>query len=82
MIRAIITIRLKKNVLDPEGKAIAVALQNLGFGGVDHVRKGKIIEMNLSSDNHNEAKQQVQQMCEKLLCNKVIEDYEFEILRD
>tara|TARA_Y100001001_G_C7990629_1_gene302785 strand:+ start:121 stop:354 length:234 start_codon:yes stop_codon:yes gene_type:complete len=75
--KAIVTIRLKNGVLDPQGKAISHALGDLGFEGVHGARQGKIIELDLA-DGVSEA--DIKQMCEKLLANPVIEDYEIQCL--
>ena len=68
-----VKVTLKKGVLDPQGKAIGHALETLGFDGVGEVRQGKLIEMELPE---NTSKEKIQEMCEKLLANPVIEDYE------
>lgn len=77
--KARVHVTLKKGVLDPQGKAIEHALGNLGFDGVDDVRQGKYIEIDLHGDDVAAAKAQVTQMCEKLLANTVIENYAIEI---
>ena len=71
--KAVVKVTLKKGVLDPQGKAIGTALTGLGFAGVGDVRQGKFIEIDLP-DGTPEAT--VKEMCEKLLTNPVIEDYE------
>jgi phosphoribosylformylglycinamidine synthase len=68
---------LKDGVLDPQGAAVKHALGALGFDGVDGVRQGKVIELDLA-DGTSEA--QVGEMCEKLLANTVIESYRIEVL--
>ncbi len=77
--KAIIKVTLKNGVLDPQGKAISHALDALGFTGVDQVRQGKLIEVELSEADEARAREQVTQMCERLLANTVIENYEFEL---
>ncbi len=77
--KARIHITLKNGVLDPEGKAIEHALSGLGFGGVDNVRKGKFIELEIAETNEDAARRQVTQMCEKLLANMVIENFDIEL---
>lgn len=77
--KARIFVTLKEGVLDPQGKAIGHALNNLGFGGVGEVRQGKIIELELEERNQASAKASVRDMCEKLLANTVIEKYEIVI---
>jgi phosphoribosylformylglycinamidine synthase PurS subunit len=75
-----IHVTLKQGVLDPQGKAIHHALESLGFAGVEDVRMGKLIEMELAGGRTPEALHtEVQEMCERLLANTVIEDYRFEI---
>ncbi len=71
--KAIVKVMLKNGVLDPQGKAISHALDGLGFDGVNEVRQGKIIELDLADNTTQEA---IEQMCDKLLSNPVIEDYE------
>ncbi|MCC7259937.1 MAG: phosphoribosylformylglycinamidine synthase subunit PurS [Alphaproteobacteria bacterium] len=78
--KAKIHITLKKGVLDPQGKAIEHALGNLGFNGVSGVRQGKFIELDVSEKDKAKANTQVKDMCEKLLANQVIEDYQYELV--
>ena len=73
--KATIYISLKNGVLDPQGKAIENALGQLGFDGVDNVRQGKMIELELADTDANQARDRLQEMCEKLLANTVIENY-------
>ena len=75
MIKARVTVTLKNGVLDPQGKAIHHALEGLGFGGVEDVRAGKLIEMQVADDTSDA---QVDEMCRKLLANTVIENYRVE----
>jgi|TARA_A100001037_G_scaffold36014_1_gene27939 phosphoribosylformylglycinamidine synthase PurS subunit len=70
---------LKNGVLDPQGKAIGHALESLGFEGVGEVRQGKVIELELASSDRNAAEAEVDQMCQRLLANTVIENYTIEI---
>jgi phosphoribosylformylglycinamidine synthase len=74
-----IHITLKKDVLDPQGKVIANSLSNLGFEGIQSVRQGKYIEIMLDGNDKNSATSKLNEMCEKLLANLVIEDYSVEI---
>ena len=74
-----IHITLKKDVLDPQGKVIANSMSNLGFEGIQSVRQGKYIEIMLDGDDKNSATTKLNEMCEKLLANLVIEDYSVEI---
>ncbi|MEM9476139.1 MAG: phosphoribosylformylglycinamidine synthase subunit PurS [Pseudomonadota bacterium] len=75
--KARVHVMLKAGVLDPQGEAVRHALGTLGFGGVNAVRQGKVIELDLA-DGTSEAT--VQEMCEKLLANTVIESYRVEML--
>ena len=71
---------LKKGILDPQGQAVAKGLDALGFEDVNEVRVGKLIELELKDrENKEEVKKEVEDMCEKLLANPVIEDYTFNI---
>ncbi len=78
--KANVTITLKKGVLDPQGKAIEHALGGLGFDGVNEVRQGKLIEIDLEGDDVDAAQAQIEAMCAKLLANPVIEDYAISII--
>lgn len=78
--KARVHVTLKNGVLDPQGAAVRHSLGALGFDGVDRVRQGKIIELELSETDAVKAETQVRDMCEKLLANTVIEDYAVEIL--
>ncbi len=77
--KAKVHITLKNGVLDPQGKAIQHALASLGFGGVDDVRQGKYIELDITETDPAKAREQVEQMCKGLLANTVIENYSIEI---
>ena len=77
--KATIHITLKNGVLDPQGKAIENALGKLGFSGVDEVRQGKLIEVNLSENDPEKAEAALTNMCEKLLANTVIENYQIHL---
>ncbi|MGI4800102.1 MAG: phosphoribosylformylglycinamidine synthase subunit PurS [Janthinobacterium lividum] len=77
--KATVTVMLKHGVLDPQGKAIGHALQNLGFAGVDDVRAGKIIELDLTETDPARAKIQAEEMARKLLANTVIESFRVEV---
>ena len=70
-----IFVTLKAGVLDPQGKAIHHALEGLGFAGVNDVRAGKLIELDLADDVADGA---IDEMCRKLLANMVIENYRIE----
>jgi len=77
--KAQIRITLKKGVLDPQGKAIAGALGSLGFTGVENVRQGKYIELEMTETDVETARSQITAMCEKLLANTIIENYDIEL---
>lgn len=74
-----IWVTLKPGVLDPQGKAIAGALDSLGFSGVEDVRQGKYLEVRLDESDEAQARRDVERMCEDLLANTVIETYRFEL---
>jgi phosphoribosylformylglycinamidine synthase len=74
-----IDVSLKPTVNDPQGLTIQSALRSLGFTGVDSVRAGKYMEINLEAGSQGEAEKQVTDMCKKLLANPVIEDFRFEL---
>lgn len=74
--RAIVTIRFKNGVLDPEAVAIGRALEGLGFAEVRGVRRRKVIELELAQTDREAARARVAAMCEQLLANPVIETYE------
>lgn len=78
--KAKVIITLKNGVLDPQGKAIEGALSGLGFSGVDNVRQGKFIELDIDAANEDEARKSVEAICDKLLANTVIENYRVEIV--
>ncbi len=77
--KARVHVMLKNGVLDPQGKAIAHALGSLGFAGVNDVRQGKVIDLDLAEINPERARVEVEEMCRKLLANTVIESYQIEI---
>ena len=77
--KATIYISLKNGVLDPQGKAIENALGQLGFDSVENVRQGKMIELELADTDANQARVRLQEMCEKLLANTVIENYDIRL---
>ncbi|WP_425050691.1 phosphoribosylformylglycinamidine synthase subunit PurS [Psychromarinibacter sp. S121] len=77
--KARVQVMLKNGVLDPQGEAVRHALGSLGFDGVEGVRQGKLIELDLAETDAETARANVTAMCEKLLANTVIESYEIEI---
>jgi len=79
-VKARVHVTLKNGVLDPQGKAIQHTLASLGFGGVEEVRQGKFIELELAESDRASAEAAVRDMCEKLLANTVIENYDIELV--
>ena len=78
--KAIVNISLKAGVLDSQGKAVHHALDSLHFDGVDDVRVGKQIILKLQESDKTKAMAEVTKMCEELLANTVIEDYDIELV--
>ena len=74
-----VTVTLKPGLLDPQGKTVKSALESLGFSGIEHVRVGKHIELQLTSRSTESAKKEVERMCQKLLANPVVETYTVDI---
>ena len=70
-----VTVTLKKDVLDPQGKVVQNTLQNLGMNSLNSVRQGKYFELEIDSNDEIKAKKKVDDMCKKLLANLIIEDY-------
>ena len=70
-----ITVTLKKDVLDPQGKVVENTLKNMGLNSLKSVRQGKYFEIEVEEKNKEIADKEVTQMCEKLLANLIIEDY-------
>ena len=80
MIKAIVNVYLKAGVLDSQGKAVHHALDSLGFNSVEDVRIGKQIVLQLDETDREKAMSDVTEMCEELLANTVIEDYNIELV--
>ena len=78
--KAQIIVRLKKSVLDPQGKAILGAVQSLGFQGIDEVRQGKVFDVALKTNDRAQAEKELGEIGKKLLANTVIEDFEIKFL--
>ncbi|MGK7947236.1 MAG: phosphoribosylformylglycinamidine synthase subunit PurS [Xenococcaceae cyanobacterium] len=74
-----IYVTLRPSVLDPAGTAVESGLKQLGYEGVEGVRIGKYIELNLTAVDETDAKTQLDRMCDRLLANPVIENYCFEL---
>jgi len=70
-----VTVTLKKDVLDPQGKVVQNTLQNLGMDSLKSVRQGKYFELEVSDNDQSKAEKRVDDMCKKLLANLIIEDY-------
>ncbi len=78
--KAKIHITLKNGVLDPQGRAIAGALHNMGYSDVEEVRQGKYIEVDLKSADEEAAKKTLDKICSSLLANTVVENYTYELV--
>ena len=79
MLKAEINIILKRTVADPQGLTVKHALESLGYKNLADVRMGKLVIIELNSQDKKRAQQQINQMCIKLLANPIIEDYHFKI---
>jgi len=79
MFKAKIHVTLKKVILDPQGTAVQKALLSMGYAGVEDVRLGKYMELRINSDDQALVEKQVQEMCQRLLVNPVIEEFTFEV---
>jgi len=77
--RAKVTVYPRQEVLDPQGRAVHQALERIGFATVEDVRVGRSFDIHLDVESQDEANDLVHRMCRKLLCNQVVEDYEFEL---
>ncbi len=78
MLKAYVTVTLKKSILDPQGSAVEKALKSMQYP-VESVRIGKFMEVNLSETDRTKAEEIMHEICHKLLSNPVIEDYSFEL---
>ena len=78
--KAKIFVTLKDGILDPQGRAVQQSLQALGFKGVNDVRIGKFLELDLKDTDTQAAEEVIKAMCQKLLANTVIEDFRYEIV--
>ena len=70
-----VTVTLKKDVLDPQGKVVENTLKNLGMNDLKSIRQGKYFEIEVNEKDQSKAERQINQMCEKLLVNLIIENY-------
>ncbi len=75
-----VTITLKKDVLDPQGKVVLQTLQNMGMKTLSNIRQGKYFEIEIEETNQEIVKKDVDSMCKKLLANLIIEDYKIDII--
>ncbi|AQX21414.1 phosphoribosylformylglycinamidine synthase [Bartonella sp. CDC_skunk] len=78
--KARVTVTLKNSVLDPQGEAIVNALNSLAFTNIQSIRQGKVFDIILNDMPIESAKQTLEQMCEQLLANTIIENYTIELL--
>ena len=78
--KARVTVYPRREVLDPQGKAIRQALAGIGFAEVEDVRAGKSFEITLDEDDAGRAAELLEEMCRRLLANTVVEDYQVELL--
>ncbi len=76
--KATVLVRPKEGILDPQGQAVERALEHLGFA-VSGARVGKVVDLEVDGDDEAAAREQVEQMCEQLLANPLIESYEIEL---
>ena len=79
--KAVVLVRPKAGILDPQGEAVESSLRHLGFA-VGEARVGKIIDLKLAAENESAARAEVERMCEQLLANPLIESYEIELAKD
>jgi phosphoribosylformylglycinamidine synthase len=80
--KARVLVRLKPSILDAQGATVKRALASLGFSEVQDVRVGKVVDVELDGVGPDEARRRVDEMCARLLCNPVIEDFTVELLAD
>lgn len=76
---AVVYVKLKDGVLDPQGSTIKRALENMGYQGIKQIRSGKIFEITFEKDENRKPEELIDEICRKLLTNPVIEKYNFEI---
>jgi len=79
-LKVAVTITLKKDVLDPQGKVVLHTLQNMGMKTLINIRQGKYFEIEIEETNQEIVKKDVDSMCKKLLANLIIEDYKIDII--
>jgi len=78
---AVVYVKLKDGVLDPQGSTIKRALEDMGYQGIKQIRSGKIFEITFQQDESRKSEELIDEICRKLLTNPVIEKYNFEILK-
>ena len=76
-----VTVTLKKDVLDPQGKVVQNTLTDLGMSNLKSIRQGKYFEIEVNEEDQIKAEKKVKEMCEKLLVNLIIEDFKISILK-
>jgi phosphoribosylformylglycinamidine synthase PurS subunit len=81
-VKARVLVRLKPSILDAQGATVQRALAGLGFAEVQEVRVGKVVDVELTGLGPEDARRRVDEMCARLLCNPVIEDFTVEMLGD
>jgi len=81
-VRARVLVRLKRSILDAQGATVQRALAGLGFAEVQEVRVGKVVDVELTGLGPEDARRRVDEMCARLLCNPVIEDFTVEMIGD
>jgi len=74
-LKASVTVTLKKDVLDPQGKVVEKTLKNMGYSNIENVRQGKYFEIEIDESDKKKAEKSIEEICKKLLTNMVIEDY-------
>ena len=79
--RATVLVRPKQGILDPQGAAVESSLRQLGFA-VDDARVGRVVDLELEDGNREQARAELERMCEQLLANPLIESYEIELVED
>ena len=75
-----VTVTLKKDVLDPQGKVVQQTIQNMGINNLKSLRQGKYFEIELDEKDEQKAKKLIDNLCKKLLVNLIIEDYKIELI--
>ena len=76
-----VTVTLKKDVLDPQGKVVEKTLKNMGYNNIENVRQGKFFEIEINDNDKKKAESVIEEICKKLLTNMVIEDYSINFIQ-